>query len=138
VYGVSYGTMWTQRYAALYPTQATAIILDGVVTLSGGSGRRLTFDRWESNMDQVMRRMLAVYCPQNHLCNNKLGPDPLQFAEQVFDKLYGSSQWCAAVTADPSDGGLGVNRDLLRNLFGICATSHYLRQLIPGQSFRGG
>ena len=72
VYGVSYGTYWAGRYARLFPGHARALVLDGVVSMSGRAGaeppERFTYERWDLKMQGVGRTLLDARFQYHLIC----------------------------------------------------------------------
>lgn len=71
VMGVSYGSNWAQRYLALYPDQASAVVLDSTAS----EGESSYFSTIAGGFDEVGKRLLDR-CAQVPECAAHLGADP--------------------------------------------------------------
>jgi pimeloyl-ACP methyl ester carboxylesterase len=122
VYGVSYGTAWAQRYLQLYPAQATGVVLDSIVSpLSRG------FADYDRSRDKAARDLLAS-CKLDALCRSRLGPEPLERALALMERIENGH--CNRLGAAP------VVRSGLRRLFSSLLDNWYLRVLLPALVYR--
>ena len=112
VYGASYGTFWLQRYLQLYPTQATAASMLGVVA------PEFSFAGYHQQYETVGGEVLAA-CGQDAFCASKLGPDPQATFRDVMDDLGG---YCPAA---------GLDRETLRDYFGGQLLRGWEERLLP-------
>jgi pimeloyl-ACP methyl ester carboxylesterase len=78
VYGVSYGTLWAQRYLQLADGQADGVVLDSVVPPT-----RFSLLEYDAQTDPVAER-LARLCARQPACRSKLGADPWAFLRQTL------------------------------------------------------
>jgi pimeloyl-ACP methyl ester carboxylesterase len=99
VWGVSYGTWLTQHYLAQFPTQADAVLLDGLVPGDW------TFAEFDGAMDGAGRDYLKL-CDADEACASRLGGDAVGFAERVLVDLERGP--CAGVDADLARQILGA------------------------------
>jgi pimeloyl-ACP methyl ester carboxylesterase len=82
VFGASYGTYWAQRYLEVFPEQADAVILDGLVPPGW------TFAGFDANIDVTARRVMAA-CADMPECMQQLGPDPVAVLAELPDRIDG-------------------------------------------------
>jgi pimeloyl-ACP methyl ester carboxylesterase len=115
IYGVSYGTLWAQRYLRLYPTQPTGLVLDSVSPL-GERRFALGFDR---DFNQVGQRLFE-YCAVDRDCSPRLGSDPWNRLAALYQRL--DAGHCAE---------LKLGRSGLRQLLGFLLTSWPVRDYVP-------
>jgi len=116
VVGQSYGTTLVQRWLHFFPDQATEVILDSLA--NPGS----TFTQFSERTDGVGHDYLAL-CAMDALCLSKLGPDPVQTAENAVTGLETGA--CPALLA------AGLDREALaRDLYGLLTLVGY-RAMIP-------
>ena len=120
VYGVSYGTYWAQRYLQLFPTQPTAVVLDGLC--QSGLCSYLKAGYWT---DRVGKKYLAE-CGADAMCSGMLGSDPTAKVKQAIAKA--GQHGCAGFTA--------IDGAALRRVFSWFLTSFELRALIPATTYR--
>lgn len=120
VYGISYGTYWAQRYLQLFPTQPTAVALDGIC--QSGLCSYLKMGYW---FDRVGRKYLAE-CAADAVCSDKLGVDPVESVRAAIAKA--NTGKCAGLTK--------INGASLRKLYGMFIASFELRALVPATAFR--
>lgn len=122
VLGISYGTLWAQRYLQIFPDQPTAVTLDSMC--QAGLCSFFTFDAWH---DQVGRKLLDA-CAADPFCAGKMGPDPVATVGDAFAGIDAGA--CAPLAA------LGVDRPLARLLFALLVESFELRVLVPALAYR--
>lgn len=120
VYGISYGTYWAQRYLQLFPTQPTAVALDGVC--QSGLCSYLKMGYW---FDRVGKKYMAE-CAADAVCGAKLGADPVESVRAAIAKA--NTGKCAGLTK--------INGTSLRKLYAMFIASFELRALIPATTFR--
>ncbi|TMP40482.1 alpha/beta hydrolase [Pseudoalteromonas citrea] len=65
VYGVSYGTLWAQRFSQVAPQGAQALILDSVLPPSG-----FGLDLWDENANMIFK-LVTEHCDTDSLCATK-------------------------------------------------------------------
>ncbi len=80
VYGVSYGTYWSHRYAQIFPNQANGIILDSLLP-SDVQGEQL-----EILGNNVAKDFFDI-CKEDEFCRSKMGDDPWEKANEIFEKF---------------------------------------------------
>ncbi|MFD2177719.1 alpha/beta fold hydrolase [Veronia pacifica] len=90
VYGVSYGTLWAQRFSQVAPTGAQAVILDSVVPPTG-----FGVDLWDENSNGIFDKV-AEYCDSDPFCQSKLGNNTAQLVKDTVADFY-SGQHCPEV-----------------------------------------
>jgi pimeloyl-ACP methyl ester carboxylesterase len=120
VYGFSYGTYWAQRYLQLFPSQPTAVTLDGIVQ----SGL-VSAHEFDHQVDRVGKKFLAD-CAADSICGQKLGPDPVAKVR-------------AAIAVADSGGcpGLeGIDGSLLRIILRAFVPNESVRLLVPAVAYR--
>ncbi|RHY91560.1 hypothetical protein DYB35_010258, partial [Aphanomyces astaci] len=148
LYGVSYGTLWLQRFVVVQPPTMTNVhgfVLDGVVPHHGA--RRLYMHDWDTNMDSVGREFLAL-CDADSFCQSQF-PPPSSSIAQSLQALYRDTHpsayveynndmsisvgvsyrgWvvCRAYIKDMLDGPYG-----LKVVLSVLLTHSTLRLLIP-------
>ncbi len=120
VYGISYGTYWAQRYLQLFPSQPTAVALDGVC--QAGLCSYLKMGYW---FDRVGKKYMAE-CAADPVCSDKLGPDPVQSVRAAIAKANAGK--CAGLAK--------ISGTSLRKLFGMFIASFELRALVPATTYR--
>jgi len=120
VYGISYGTYWAQRYLQLFPSQPTAVALDGVC--QSGLCSYLKMGYW---FDRVGKKYMAE-CAADPVCGEKLGESPVEAVRAAIAKA--NTGTCAGLSK--------INGKSLRKLFGMFIASFELRALIPATTFR--
>ena len=137
LYGISYGTMYTQRYLALFPDQINAAVIDGVVTQEGVNGVRLVFDTYDINLDAVGQEFFAQ-CAQNDICKSKLSDDPYSKVKQLLDSLFddkGNLSHCKDFLT--SIGFENVTKIQIQNLFAsFLVNGMELRSILPALVYR--
>ena len=119
VYGVSYGTYWTQRYLQLFPDQPTGVVIDSIV--SPGVQFLSDFDK---QWDPVGDAFLAD-CAADAGCTAKMTSDPLAFVASVFDAVDAGQ--CAE---------LGADRALLRQIMSALIAQWFTRPYALGLIYR--
>ena len=119
VWGGSYGAYWAHRYALLYPDQPAGVLLDAAVQ----PGASLA--RFPTQYDPVGRELLAEHCTAEPVCAEKLGSDPVAFAEDLVTALEGGH--CAE---------LGPSALEWQNIFGVFLMSYTLREWLPALLYR--
>ncbi|ETV79958.1 hypothetical protein, variant 1 [Aphanomyces astaci] len=125
LYGVSYGTLWLERFVAVQPPTMTNVhgfVLDGVVPHHGT--RRLYMHDWDTNMDSVGREFLAL-CDADSFCQSQF-PPPSSSIAQSMQALYRDTHPSAAYIKDMLDGPYG-----LKVVLSVLLTHSSLRLLIP-------
>ncbi|RHY59148.1 hypothetical protein DYB30_007740 [Aphanomyces astaci] len=148
LYGVSYGTLWLERFVVVQPPTMTNVhgfVLDGVVPHHGA--RRLYMHDWDTNMDSVGREFLAL-CDADSFCQSQF-PPPSSSIAQSLQALYRDTHpsayveynndmsisvgvsyrgWvmCSAYIKDMLDGPYG-----LKVVLSVLLTHSTLRLLIP-------
>ncbi|MBX3191827.1 MAG: alpha/beta fold hydrolase [Labilithrix sp.] len=120
VYGVSYGTYLAQRYLQIFPTQPTAVTLDGVCQAGLCSYMKIGY--W---FDRIGKKYLGE-CAANASCAEKLGPNPIATVKEAL----------AIADAGTCPGIAGVDAAALRQLFSYFIASFDLRVLIPSTAYR--
>ena len=100
VHGGSYGTYWAQRYLQLFPEQASAVSMLGVVNPTVFSFTRYD-EQYEAAGAAFMQR-----CAADALCRSKLGDDPLATFGSIVNNI--GALCPAALSA-------GLDRDTLRS-----------------------
>ncbi|MCP4675597.1 MAG: alpha/beta hydrolase [Deltaproteobacteria bacterium] len=80
IWGGSYGSYIAQRYLQIYPEQADAMILEGVVPPD------VAMFRSDESADEVAMKFFNI-CAGHALCKSKLGDDPYQFTRALLDKI---------------------------------------------------
>ncbi len=121
VFGVSYGTLWAQRYLQLFPNQASGVVMDSIVPPTE------SLSAYDRNRNSVGRLWMDV-CGQDELCASKLGPDPWAEMGALFEAV--DDGHCGALGAPQ-----GV-RDALRQLAGNIVDFRDARPLIPPLVYR--
>ena len=119
VWGGSYGSYWAHRYAVLHPDQPTGVLIDAAVQ----PGASLA--EFPTQFEPIGRTVLGDLCPLEAVCAEKLGPDPVAFAEALSARL--DAGHCAE---------LGLEADALRNVFGVFLMSYTLREWLPALLYR--
>ncbi|HSO00685.1 MAG TPA: alpha/beta fold hydrolase, partial [Candidatus Nanopelagicales bacterium] len=123
IYGVSYGTVWAQRYLQLFPEQPDAVTLDSL--LHARIGLPFWMDTWH---DRAGRELLDR-CAADPVCSAKMGPDPEATVEAFFASL--DAETCVPLWEQK------VTRSLMRQLFAVLLRHHDLRAAIPALAYRG-
>jgi pimeloyl-ACP methyl ester carboxylesterase len=119
---VSYGTYWAHRYLQLYPSQATAVILDSIAPPGE------TFVPYDADMDAVAQEFMAL-CAADALCASKLGPDPWAAVEELLtavDDLH-----CPAVSLT-----WGIDVPTARLVLAYLLMSPVTRTYLPALVYR--
>lgn len=96
VLGISYGSYWGQRYLQRYPSQATGIMLDGILPMTAN-----LLDG-DGIANEAGLRLLAD-CGENPTCLEALDDDPVAAAESVMVAAEADRTRCL--------GENGFNRD---------------------------
>ena len=122
VYGVSYGTYWAHRYLQLFPSQATAVVLDSIAPPGED------FTHYDVDYNAVGQDLMDV-CAADALCSSKLGADPWAALGHLFDLL--DQGHCPALTQT-----LGFDRMYLRYSLGVLLMSVDTRAFIPAVAYR--
>jgi pimeloyl-ACP methyl ester carboxylesterase len=95
VYGVSYGTLWAQRYLQVAGTQSAGVILDSIVTPD-----TLFLSNFDTQPD-VQAQKLADLCKADSACTAALGADPWARIQQIkADVDHGH---CSEALPNPRD-----------------------------------
>ncbi|AKU90711.1 putative protease (putative secreted protein) [Vulgatibacter incomptus] len=97
VFGASYGTYLANRYMNLFPERADGVVLAGICPPTGCSVRA------DRTIDLVARDTFAA-CSSDAFCTSKLGSDPWQTLEAVYEKLRHGH--CSALAGAQSDVAL--------------------------------
>lgn len=121
VFGVSYGTLWAQRYLQLFPDQASGVVIDSIVPPTE------SFTRYDRNRNSVGKLWMDV-CGQDELCASKLGTDPWAEMGALFEAV--DDGHCSAL------GAPQAIRDALRQLAGNIVDFREARPLIPPLVYR--
>ncbi|MEC4090381.1 alpha/beta fold hydrolase [Pseudoalteromonas rubra] len=93
VYGVSYGTLWAQRFSQIAPTGAQAIILDSVLPPA-----EFGSDLWDENFNATLDDLLA-YCQLDTRCQSRLNFSSLPQLKARLDDIF-TAQSCAGLDFD--------------------------------------
>eukprot|EP00658_Telonema_sp_P-2_P024943 TRINITY_DN20039_c0_g1_i1.p1 TRINITY_DN20039_c0_g1~~TRINITY_DN20039_c0_g1_i1.p1 ORF type:complete len:556 (+),score=119.70 TRINITY_DN20039_c0_g1_i1:173-1840(+) len=89
VYGVSYGTKWTNRYLQIAPSQPSVVVLDGIC-----ASNLCRIQSYDQDLDSVGRDLFRM-CEQDRECNRYLnGRFATRLAEDVFNALDDSTLRC--------------------------------------------
>ncbi|WP_394829600.1 alpha/beta hydrolase [Pendulispora albinea] len=122
VLGISYGTIWAQRYLQFFPRQATSVTLDGLVHTPPSDifGSDTLFDK--------IARELMQGCGTDPFCAGKLGPHPEDRLRALHEALDAGT--CAPLAQ------AGVTRKDMRNAFATLLSAARLRVLIPAVTYR--
>jgi pimeloyl-ACP methyl ester carboxylesterase len=105
VYGVSYGTLWAQRYLQVAPTQSSGVILDSIVAPDA-----LFLSNFDPQPD-VQAQKLADLCKMDASCTAALGADPWARIEDI--KAQVDHGFCQEAVPNPRDRVMITS--LLRN-----------------------
>jgi pimeloyl-ACP methyl ester carboxylesterase len=122
VWGSSYGTYLAHRYAQIFPSQPTGVILDSICP-----SESCHLNRQDELANQVVHDILDL-CGQDSFCSSKLGSDPWQYAVDVLGKMR--TGHCPGFTSM----GLGA-REIQQMPF-ILAQRWGLRPLVPAIYYR--
>jgi pimeloyl-ACP methyl ester carboxylesterase len=120
VYGVSFGTYTTTRYLHLFPEQSAAVVMDSFVLPKNLAHR-------DQDIDQVARKILGV-CATDAACSERLGGDPVSFADGVIQEL--NQGHC------PELGSSGIDRARFQDMAQRATTDSGLRPFLPALYFR--
>ncbi len=115
LYGVSYGTVWAQRYLQLHPEQPSGIILDSICA----PGECLFAERYDALFDETGRALLGM-CNERPDCAGELGGDAIRTLDGVLDAL--DDGHCAEA---------GLTRARFRQLLAQMLRIVGIRELIP-------
>jgi pimeloyl-ACP methyl ester carboxylesterase len=123
VFGVSYGTLWAQRYLQVFPEQPTSVTLDSMCQT--GLCSFFQFDAWHDNVG----RKLIDACAADAFCAGKMGADPLVTLDTFLSGLDAG--------ACPELAALGLSRPVARQVFAVLLQIFDLRVLVPALAYRG-
>lgn len=124
VYGISYGTYWAHRYARIFPSQPTAVILDSLIPPEGY--RNDTRDQLE---DEVTEDLFSL-CAEDGLCSDKMGATPWSSANDYFH-AFRTGDLCPALAQ------MGIKPSSLQYLSNQLGLWYWLgRALIPPIYYR--
>ena len=137
VYGISYGTMYTQRYLALFPDQINAAVIDGIVTQQGADGVRLSFDTYGINVDAVGQEFFRR-CGQDPLCKSKLTSDPYSKVQLLLKSMFDDKGNLSHCKDFLTSIGLGeATREMFQNIFSsFLINGEDLRSILPALIYR--
>ncbi|AZZ99348.1 alpha/beta fold hydrolase [Pseudoalteromonas sp. R3] len=93
VYGVSYGTLWAQRFSQVAPTGAQAIILDSVLPPAEFGN-----DLWDENFNATLDDLLA-YCQLDTSCQSRLNFSSLSQLKLRLNDIF-TAQHCPGLDFD--------------------------------------
>eukprot|EP00762_Andalucia_godoyi_P004271 ANDGO_05446.mRNA.1 hypothetical protein len=138
LYGISYGTLLTNRVMLVDPVKFqnlfTTSIVDGLVAPAGprpaniGDGARLDFTWWDPSVNEAGMRYVAA-CAKDTVCSSKTGiHDPVSanlYMQQAFAKL-----------TDGSCGGIQLSANFVRSLFGDNIPGAFNRAIIMPTLYR--
>lgn len=122
VYGSSYGTYLAHRFAQIFPSAATSVILDSICP-----SESCRLDRQDQLANDVVHEIL-VLCGQDAFCSSKMGPDPWQRAWDVLEKMRGGH--CSAFTS------MGLTPSNIQQMPFVLAQRWGLRPLVPAIYYR--
>ena len=105
VYGLSYGTYYTDRYLQLYGDQPDAIILDSFAV----PDRPIFFDFDAAH--EAMAEQIAELCVADSECATRLGEDPWGYCQDVMQRARDGH--CSDLFVE------GITVDLLRAVAGL-------------------
>jgi pimeloyl-ACP methyl ester carboxylesterase len=111
VHGVSYGTIWAQRYLQLRPSQATAVILDSSVPAVGHD-----YANFDVQFDDTAHSVLEL-CKTDATCSAKLGPDPIATAQKAVAAVDAGTCALPGIRFFLGEGLLGNQSQYERTLF---------------------
>ncbi len=120
LYGVSYGTVWAQRYLHWFPNQADGVVLDSICS-PGACKFALQYD---TGFDDNGHRLLDV-CAADPDCASRLGGDPWTWLGELHAKLD-----------DGHCPDLGFDRATLRQLLALMSMDWLLRDYLPALAYR--
>jgi hypothetical protein len=140
VYGVSYGTMITSRYMMVSheispdgPPQAISVILDGVVSTSGGEHQygRLSFRDWGVNFERVGKDFFTA-CGADEFCSGYLGTGdaPYEMVVNLHKKLREGH--CRQIPVY----GASDHSEMLKVVSNIMLSDKTQRVLLPALIYR--
>jgi pimeloyl-ACP methyl ester carboxylesterase len=95
VYGVSYGTLWAQRYMQVSGAQSSGVVLDSVVVPDA------TFLSDFDEQPDPQSKKLAEICKADTACTAALGADPWARIQQI--KVDVDHGWCPEAIPNPRD-----------------------------------
>jgi hypothetical protein len=90
IYGVSYGTYWTNRYLLIAPQQSSGVVVDGIC-----SSNMCRIQTYDADLDTVGGDLLAL-CDADAGCNQNLrGRSARRMMEETFASLDDGTLRCA-------------------------------------------
>jgi len=122
VWGSSYGTYLAHRYAQIFPSQATAVVLDSICP-----SESCHLDQADFFGNDVVHEILDL-CAKDTFCSSKMGADPWQHANNVLAKMRQGH--CPAFTA------IGLGPAQIQQMPIILAQRWGLRPLVPAIYYR--
>ena len=120
VYGVSYGTVWAQRYLQWFPDQADGVVLDSICS-PGACEFALQYDTGFNDNGHL----LMDACAADPNCASRLGGDPWTWLGELHAKLD-----------DGHCPDLELDRAGLRQLLALLSMDWLLRDYLPALAYR--
>jgi pimeloyl-ACP methyl ester carboxylesterase len=120
LYGVSYGTVWAQRYLHWFPDQADGVVLDSICS-PGACEFALQYD---TGFDENGHRLLDA-CAADPDCASRLGGDPWTWLGELHAKLD-----------DGHCPELELDRAGLRQFLALLSMDWVLRDYLPAMAYR--
>ncbi len=118
VYGVSYGTLWAQRYLHVFPDQPSGVILDSICS---PGDCELTFG-YDDGFDGVGNALLEL-CEAEDDCRAGFGREGVA---ATLDRVLADADAGAC-----ADVGLEIDPEDIRIVLGLMLRSWPLRDLVP-------
>ena len=130
LYGVSYGTYLTQRFALLYPDMADALILDGVVPAGPNANGMMAIDLYDQNYNRIGAQIMDA-CDKDRVCSarvNEFAPSGRALLAKTFDRIDKK-------ILPPGFNDL-ITREKLRQVLGELTANWWGRMVMPALVYR--
>jgi pimeloyl-ACP methyl ester carboxylesterase len=97
VYGLSYGSLWAQRFLQVYPDSLEGVIIEGIANPARGYNAA-------NELAQAPFNNLLSHCAQDTFCSGKLGTDPGQILDDLLEAAT-SQDHCSALFGPLAEAG---------------------------------